>query len=253
MTAVVGLTTGVLAAGDAKHPKQLEWEMEGPFGTFDKASAQRGWQVYRNVCASCHSLKYFRFRNLKGIGYGDKMIEAFAAEYTVPGGPDEFGDPTTRDALPRDSFPSPYPNEQAARASNGGALPPDLSLMTKARHDGINYLYSLLSGYEEAPADVTLPVGKYYNPYFPGKAISMPAPLMEGIVTYEDGTEATVDQMARDVTTFLHYVAEPKMEDRKRTGIAVLLFLAVMVVLSYLSMKKIWKPVKEGRNVMDEE
>lgn len=249
---VVATATAVGAAGAAKHPQQVPWSFDGPFGKFDRASAQRGWQVYKQVCSSCHSLKYFRFRNLDQIGYSEDMIKAFAAEYEVPGEPDEFGDETTRAALPQDVFPAPFANENAARASNGGALPPDLSLMTKARHDGANYLYSLMVGYEDAPADFELSEGKNYNPYFKGGQISMAPPLAEGIVDYEDGTEATPEQMAKDVTQFLMYVAEPSLEARHQMGIKVLIFLSILVVLLYFSMKKIWKPVKEGRKFYDE-
>lgn len=245
---VVATATAAGAAGAAKHPLQVDWSFEGPFGKFDRASAQRGWQVYKQVCSSCHSLKYFRFRNLADIGYSEDMIKAFAAEYEVAGEPDEFGDATTRSALPQDVFPSPFANENAARASNGGALPPDLSLMTKARHDGANYIYSLMVGYDDTPPTD----GKYHNPYFKGGLISMAPPLSEGIIDYEDGTAATADQMAKDVTHFLMYVAEPSLEARHQMGIRVIIFLSILVVLLYFSMKKIWKPVKEGRKFYDE-
>lgn len=249
---VVATATAATAAGAAKHPLQVDWSFDGAFGKFDRASAQRGWQVYKQVCSSCHSLKYFRFRNLADIGYSEDMIKAFAAEYEVAGEPDEFGDETTRAALPQDVFPAPFANENAARASNGGALPPDLSLMTKARHDGANYVYSLMVGYSDAPADFELSDGKYYNAYFKGGQISMAPPLAEGIIDYEDGTAATEEQMAKDVTQFLMYVAEPSLEARHQMGIRVIIFLSILVVLLYFSMKKIWKPVKEGRKFYDE-
>lgn len=252
LTATAALTGAVVAAGAAKHPIQQKWSFDGAFGKYDRASAQRGWQVYKQVCSACHSLKYFRFRNLDDLGYSPEMIKAFAAEYEVAGEPDDAGDETVRAALPQDVFPAPFANENAARASNGGALPPDLSLLAKARHDGSNYLFSILTGYEDAPAGFELSAGKNYNPYFKGGQISMAPPLAEGIVEYEDGTAATPEQMARDVTMFLTYVAEPKLEDRHRMGLNVLIFLGILTIILYLSMKKIWKPVKEGKNFYDD-
>ncbi|NVJ98578.1 MAG: cytochrome c1 [Alphaproteobacteria bacterium] len=248
LTAVAGLAGTAMGAGAAKHPMQMEWSFNGPTGTYDRAAAQRGWQVYKDVCSACHSLKYFRFRNLADLGYEEDMIKAWAAEYTVVDGVDDAGDPKERSGMPQDAFPSPFPNPQAAAASNGGAVPPDLSLITKARHDGANYVFSLLTGYEDAPADHPMPAGKNYNPYFKGGNISMAPPLSEGIVEYEDGTPATTEQMAKDLTTFLMYVAEPKLEARKHMGLNVLLYLGILIIVLYLSMKKIWKPVKEGKN-----
>ena len=250
----VALATGLaggsaaMAAGAERHPKAVDWTFDGPFGTFDTASAQRGFQVFKTVCASCHSLKYFKFRNLAGLGYDEAMIKAFAAEYEVAGDIDDAGDPTVRKALPQDGIPSPYANDNAARASNGGALPPDLSLIVKARHNGANYVYSLLTGYEDAPADVQMTDGKHYNPYFKGGQISMAAPLSEGIVEYEDGTAASPDQMARDVVNFLTVVAEPHLEARHHMGLNVMLFLAVLTVILYFSNKKIWRKIKEGKD-----
>jgi ubiquinol-cytochrome c reductase cytochrome c1 subunit len=252
LTAAAGFAATAWGAGAAKHPIQQEWSFEGPFGTFDQASAQRGWQVYREVCSACHSLKYFHFRNLADLGYEEDMIKAWAAEYTVVDGVDDAGDPKERKGLPQDMFPSPFPNPEAAMAANGGALPPDLSLIAKARHDGPNYVYSLLTGYEDAPADHPVPAGKSYNPYFKGGAISMAPPLAEGIIEYEDGTAGTQEQMAKDIVNFLMYVAEPKLVDRHHMGFNVLFFLAVLTVILYLSMKKIWKPVKAGKNFYED-
>lgn len=240
--------TGASAAGTAEHPLQVDWSFNGPLGKFDLAAAQRGWQVYKQVCSSCHSLKYFRFRNLADIGYGEDMIKAFAAEYEVAGEPDEYGDETVRSALPQDVFPVPFANDNAARAANGGALPPDLSLIIKARHDGANYLFSLLTGYSDAPAGFELSDGMNYNPYFKGGQIAMVEPLAEGLIDYEDGTPATKEQMAKDLVQFLQYVAEPSLQTRHQMGIKVLLFLFVLTILLYISMKVIWKPVKEGKN-----
>lgn len=244
--------TGAQAAGTAKHPLQIDWSFSGPLGQFDEASAQRGWQVYKQVCSACHSLKYFRFRNLADIGYEEDMIKAFAAEYEVAGEPDDYGDPTTRSAEPKDPFPSPFPNDNAARSANGGALPPDLSLMIKARHDGANYVYSLLVGYEDAPADFDLGLGMNYNSYFKGSQIAMAEPLYEEAVEYEDGTPATKEQMAKDVVQFLMYVAEPSLEKRHNMGIKVVLYLLILSIILYISMKKIWKPVKAGRNFYED-
>ncbi|WP_417458726.1 cytochrome c1 [Kordiimonas sp.] len=252
LTAAAAFAGASFGAGADKHPMQMEWEFEGPFGKMDMSSAQRGWQVYKQVCSACHSLKYFRFRNLADLGYEEDMIKAWAAEYEVAGEIDDAGDPTVRAARPEDAFPSPFPNDNAARASNGGALPPDLSLMAKARHDGPNYIYSLLVGYEDAPAGRDMPAGKQYNPYFKGGAISMAPPLAEGIVEYEDGTAATPEQMAKDVTNFLMYVAEPKLTARHHMGLKVLLFLGILTIILYFSMKKIWKPVKSGKNFYED-
>ncbi len=250
---VFGLASGAQAsAGADKHPKKMEWAFEGAFGQFDLAASQRGWQVFKQVCSNCHALKYFHFRNLADLGYEEDMIKAFAAEYEVAGEVDEAGDPTVRAALPQDVFPAPFPNENAARASNGGALPPDLSLIVKARHDGANYVYSLLTGYEDAPAGREIAAGKHYNAYFKGGQISMAPPLAEGIVEYEDGTAATPEQMAKDVVNFLTYIAEPKLQDRHHMGLNVLIFLSILVIILYLSMKKIWKPVKAGKNLYED-
>lgn len=252
LTLGAAAATGASAADAGKHPMQIDWSFNGPLGKFDMASAQRGWQVYKQVCSSCHGLKYFRFRNLTDIGYGEDMIKAFAAEYEVDGGVDDVGDPVTRNGLPSDAFPSPFPNDNAARASNGGALPPDLSLITKARHDGSNYVYSLLVGYGDAPADFDLGDGMNYNPYFKGSQIGMAPPLAEGLIDYEDGTAATPEQMAKDVVMFLTYVGEPTLQTRHQMGMKVLIFLGLLSILLYLSMKKIWKPVKEGRNFYED-
>lgn len=249
LTAVAGLTMAADASAAGKHPKQVDWSFDGPFGTFDQASAQRGFQVFKQVCASCHSLKYFKFRNLAELGYEEDMIKAFAAEYEVAGEPDDAGDPTTRKGMPQDGIPAPFANENAARASNGGALPPDLSLIIKARHDGANYLYSLMTGYEDAPADVQMTPGKHYNPYFKGGQISMAAPLSDDIVEYEDGTKASQDQLSRDVVNFLTFVAEPHLEASHRMGMNVMLFLLVLSVILYFGNKKVWKNVKEGKDI----
>ena len=236
--------TAAWAAGDVHHPKQLRWQFDGVFGTVDDVSAQRGLKVYREVCANCHGMTRIPFRKLTDIGFSEAEVRAQAAEYTVEDGPNDDGEMFDRPARPSDKFPAPFANEKAARAVNNGAYPPDLSLMVKARPDGANYLYSLLTGYQDAPADMDVPAGQYYNPYFPNGLISMAPPLMDDMIEYEDGTTASVDQMSKDVVNFLQWAAEPEMEERKRMGIRVILFLLVATILFYISKKRIWKDVK---------
>lgn len=231
------------AAGDAKHPAEMNWQFDGLFGTYDRNALRRGFQVYKEVCASCHSLNQIAFRNLSQEGgpeFSEAEVKAIAKEYLVEDGPDDYGDMFERDALPRDKFPSPYPNENAARAANGGAYPPDLSLITKARGGGADYIHALLSGYEEAPEGVEMRAGLYYNPYMAGGKIAMPVPLLEELVEYSDGTEATVEQMSMDVTHFLNWTAEPELEQRKRMGFMVLIYLSIFAGLMFFSMRKIW-------------
>jgi len=244
---VVGLSAAVSApanaAGDAKHPAEMNWQFDGLFGTYDRNALRRGFQVYKEVCASCHSLNQIAFRNLSQEGgpeFSEAEVKAIAKEYLVEDGPDDYGDMFERDALPRDKFPSPYPNENAARAANGGAYPPDLSLITKARGGGADYIHALLSGYEEAPEGVEIRAGLYYNPYMAGGKIAMPVPLLEELVEYSDGTEATVEQMSMDVTHFLNWTAEPELEERKRMGFMVLIYLTIFAGLMFFSMRKIW-------------
>lgn len=238
-----GLSAPASAAGDAKHPAEIDWQFDGLFGTYDRNALRRGFQVYKEVCASCHSLNQIAFRNLSQEGgpeFSDAEVKAIAREYIVEDGPDDYGDMFERDALPRDKFPSPYPNENAARAANGGAYPPDLSLITKARGGGADYIHALLSGYEEAPEGVEMRAGLYYNPYMAGGKIAMPVPLLEELVEYSDGTEATVEQMSMDVTHFLNWTAEPELEQRKRMGFMVLIYLSIFAGLMFFSMRKIW-------------
>ena len=230
-------------AGEKLDYPKLDWSFLGLTGTFDRASQQRGLQVYKEVCSGCHGLRLLAYRNLKAIGYNDDEIKAFASENSVNSFNDD-GEVVEREARASDKFVSPYPNQQAARAANGGAYPPDLSLIIKARSDGANYLHALLTGYVDAPAEQKVPDGMYFNKYYPGKLIGMPQPLYEDGVEYADGTKATPDQMAKDVTAFLAWASEPEMEDRKRLGISVILFLLVLTILSYLAMKQIWAPIK---------
>lgn len=232
---------GVHAAGGVDVESQ-DWSFDGIFGTFDQASAQRGYQVYRDVCSGCHSMDLMAYRYLEGIGLPEATITALAAtaEKTVI---DEDGQEESVPRLPSDRFPAPYANEQEARASNGGAYPPDLSLMAKARANGPNYLYALLTGYEEPPADVTINEGMHYNTAFAGHQIAMAQPLYDDLVEFSDGTPATVEQMSRDVVTFLAFAAEPHMEDRKRTGIKVVAFLLILSVMLYFVKRKVWSDV----------
>jgi ubiquinol-cytochrome c reductase cytochrome c1 subunit len=220
------------------------WNHEGLFGTIDRASAQRGFQVYREVCSGCHGMDYLAFRNLEDIGFSEEQVQALASEYTITDGPDDAGEMYEREARPSDRIPSPYANEGQARAANGGAYPPDLSLITKARAEGSDYVYSLMRGYVEPPPDAEegLP-GLYYNAYFPGHWIAMPQPIYEEGVTYADGTEPTLEQMSADVTTFLTWAAEPKLEERKQAGLKVTLFLIILTGLLYATKKKIWADV----------
>jgi ubiquinol-cytochrome c reductase cytochrome c1 subunit len=232
-----------------KHPKEVSFKSDGPFGKFDNQQLQRGFQVYKEVCSSCHSMNLVAYRNLKEIGYTDAEVKAIAAQYEVDSISGETGEIVKVKAQPKDRFVSPYPNDTAARLANNNAIPPDMSLITKAREGGGAYIYSLLTGYQEPPAN--LPADKKpgpglnYNPYFHSLNIAMAAPLItEGQVTYSDGTKATVDQMAKDVSAFLIWTAEPKMQDRKRTGLFVTLFLIIATILAYLSYKSIWAAKK---------
>lgn len=238
--------TAGLAAGDGAQIKHKDWSFAGPFGTFDQAAMQRGFQSYQEVCSGCHSLKLVAFRNLADLGYNEAEIKAIAAQYDIVDGPDDDGEMFTRPGRPSDRFPSPYANEAAARASNNGALPPDLSLIVKARANGANYLYSLLSSYEEAPAGMAVPDGMHYNKAYGGNLIAMPQPLYGDDVTFADGADSSVEGISSDLVHFLAWASEPSMEKRKRTGVAVMLFLLVLVGVSYRAMRYIWADVKKA-------
>ena len=240
--AAPALTPALAQEGEVK-PPHVKWSFDGPFGTYDRASAQRGFQVYKEVCANCHSMKLLSYRDLSGLGFTEDQVKAIAAEFTVPGGTNDQGEPIERPALPADHFKSPFPNDKAARAANGGALPPDQSLLVKARADGSDYIHALMLGYVDPPAGTKVPEGQYYNEYFPGHFLAMPPPLHEGQVDYTDGTKATVDQMSRDVVEFLTWASEPSMEARKQMGVKAVLFLALMTGLTYAVKKKVWKDV----------
>jgi ubiquinol-cytochrome c reductase cytochrome c1 subunit len=229
-----------------KHPMEISWSQDGVFGTFDRAQLQRGFQVYKEVCAACHGLERVAFRNLADLGFSEPEVKAIAKAYEVAAIDEKTGEASTRKAVPSDYFPSPYPNEVAARAANNNALPPDLSLITKSREGGADYIHSLLVGYTRPPAGHEVPEGLHFNPYFANLNIAMPPPLTTaGQVTYAEGQpQPTLDQMARDVTAFLDWAAEPKAEARKRTGVAVMFFLLILTVLSYLSYRKVWSELK---------
>ena len=237
-----------------EHAKDVHFASDGPFGKFDKAQLQRGFQVYKEVCAACHGLGLVAFRDLHSLGYEEPEIKKIASDWPiqVPAINPDTGEASTRKAIASDRFPSPYPNETAARAANNNALPPDLSLIVKAREGGAPYIYSLLTGYRNPPAellekfpDAKPAEGLHYNPYFANLNIAMPPPLTaNGQVTYADGTPSTVDQMAKDVSAFLVWTAEPKLENRHASGIAVALFLLVAIVLAYLAYQQIWREAK---------
>ena len=275
-TLIAGLVASValaaapaMAAGGAAHPKDVDFSFEGPFGTFDRNQLQRGYRVYKEVCASCHSMSLLSFRDLgmKGGPFWEEKyknpnenpyVKAIAAEFEVDDIDSESGDPIKRKATSADRFPSPYPNATAAAAANGGAPPPDLSVMAKARHGGADFIYSLLVGYVPPPQGLTVNPGVYYNKYFagdlssywsgdrhhvpPGGFIAMPQPIAaDDQVTYDDGTKATVDQMAQDVAAFIAWASEPKATERKQTGVAVMVFLLLFSALTFLSYKRVWK------------
>jgi len=277
LVAGVGVTTMVVAQDHAaapadgehaegatphypiKHPKQEEWSFAGPFGHYDKGQLQRGLKVYKEVCSACHSMNLVSFRTLEGLGYSEAQVKAFAAEYEVQDGPNDSGEMFTRKAVPSDHFPSPYPNAQAAAAANNGAAPPDMSLLAKARgitrgfpqfifdmftqyqEGGPDYIHSLITGYEQPPAGFQVPEGGHYNPYFANAAsLAMAQPISNDQVTYEDGSPQTVDQYARDVSAFLMWTAEPHLEERKRTGFMVMVFLLIFTGLIYLTKKSVY-------------
>ena len=235
-----------------KHPKELKLASDGVFGKFDKQQLQRGFQVYKEVCSACHSLRLVAFRDLKQIGYNDDEVKAIAAGFQVPGIDPATGETNTRPGLPTDYFPKPFANDIAARAANNNAVPPDLSLMTKARHEGPAYVYSLLTGFQNQPAELVkefpdskTPNGLHYNPYFANLNLAMAPPLTaDGQITYKDGTPSTVDHYAKDVAAFLVWTAEPKLEKRHQTGWPVVLFLLFATVLGNLAYRNVWRNEK---------
>ena len=275
LAAVLGFTAAaqpVSAATEAQEPKDVHWSFEGPFGRFDQEQLQRGYKVYHEVCSACHSMKLMSYRNLGQVGgpffmpkypneNDNPKVKAIAKDFQVPDIDNDTGDVIKRPGTAADTFVSPFPNEYAARAANGGALPPDLSLIVKAREGGPQYIYSILTGYVPAPAGLKVPVGKYYNPYMPGDMgaywsghgsppiggfIGMPLQLTADRVTYDDGVKATADQEAQDVVAFLAWAAEPHADERKQTGIAVLVFLVAFAGVLYASYRRLWRDIDHG-------
>ena len=267
----LGLTLGTLGAASAEDadplPPMQSWAFSGPFGTYDTAQLQRGYQVYRQVCSNCHAAKFMSFRNLAEPGgpeFSDSQVKALAATFKVQDGPDDSGNMYDRPGRPSDPFPSTFPNEQAARAANGGALPPDMSTLAKARsfergglwfllepfseyqNEGPDYIHALLNGYQDPPAGVKVPDGKYYNAYFPTHAISMPPPLSDGLVDYADGSPKTVEQYSKDAAAYLQWMAEPKLDQRKQTGFKAVIFLAIFAGLLFVLKRRIWAGVKDA-------
>ena len=234
------------AYSSSKDLLKIDWSFAGLTGKFERDSLQRGYQVYKEVCSSCHSMKYLSYRNLSQKGGPEFTLEevkAIAASYDVEDGPNSEGEMYERPGRPSDHFVNPYPNDNAAIAANGGAYPPDMSVLAKARTGGANYIYSILMGYEEKPAGFVLDEGVYYNKYMDGNKIKMMNPLSDDLIEYTDGTNATQAQMAKDVTTFLTWTAEPHLEARHRTGTKVIIYLIILATLVYFSMKKIWSRV----------
>jgi len=234
--------------------KEVHFSFDGPFGKYDRQQLQRGFQVYQEVCSACHSMKLVAFRDLEEIGFSKPEVKALASQWKteVPSINPDTGEPATRKAIPSDYFPAPYANETAARAANNNALPPDMSLLAKAREGGPHYIYSLITGYQSQPADLLkkfpdakTPTGLHYNPYFANLNIAMPPPLVaDGQVTYADGTKASVDQMSQDVSAFLMWAAEPKLENRHRWGTMVLIYLLIATGLAYGAYRNIWRDKK---------
>jgi ubiquinol-cytochrome c reductase cytochrome c1 subunit len=244
-------------------PQELSWSFAGPFGTYDKAQLQRGLKVYKEVCSACHSLNLVAFRSLEDLGYSEAQVKALAASYQIHDGPNDDGEMFDRPGKPSDHFPAPFPNEQAAAAANGGAAPPDLSVIAKARavqrgfprfifdiftqyqEGGPDYIHAFVSGFgQKPPAGVTIPEGTYYNPHFISAASThMPPPLSDGQVTYDDGAPETVDQYAKDVAAFLMWAAEPHLQARKEIGFRVMIFILIFGVLVYLTKRKVWAEV----------
>ncbi|MFC0387058.1 cytochrome c1 [Muricoccus vinaceus] len=237
-----------LGAGEARaqghdviNLPDTKFTFDGPFGTFDRASAQRGFQIYKEVCSSCHSMRQLSYRHLTGIGLNAAQIAALASQFQVQDGPNDNGEMFERPARAADHFRRPFANDAAARAANNGALPPDLSVIVKAREGGADYIHALLTGYEEPPPGVTVAEGMNYNKYFPGHQIAMAAPLnTDGQVEFADGTNGTIDQMATDVTTFLSWAAEPELEQRRAMGVRMVIFLSILGGLAYAVKRKLW-------------
>ena len=243
---IIGFSTKLNSAEKVEYLK-TDWSFKGPFGKFDRGALQRGYQVYTEVCASCHSMKYLSYRNLAEKGgpeFSEAQAKAIAASFEVKDGPNADGEKFTRPDKLSDKFVMPSDKVKAAQAANGGAYPPDMSVLVKARGGGVDYIYSLLQGYEDPPLGVTLDDGVYYNKYMYGNKIKMPNQLSDGLVEYADGTKATVEQMSKDVTTFLMWSAEPHLESRHQMGFKAIVYLIILTILVYFSMKRIWSRIE---------
>ncbi|XP_023851602.1 cytochrome c1, heme protein, mitochondrial [Salvelinus sp. IW2-2015] len=241
------LQQSVKASDLELHPPNYPWTHNGMLSALDHSSIRRGYQVYKQVCSACHSMEYLAFRNLVGVSHTEAEVKVLAEEIEVVDGPDESGEMFTRPGKLSDYFPKPYPNPEAARAANGGALPPDLSYIVSARHGGEDYVFSLLTGYCEPPAGVEVREGLYYNPYFPGQAIGMAPPIYNEVLEFEDGTPATMSQVAKDVCTFLRWAAEPEHDQRKRMGLKLLMGSAILVPLVYYMKRHRWSVLKSRK------
>ncbi|CAJ0765740.1 20675_t:CDS:2 [Entrophospora sp. SA101] len=234
-------------AEEGLHPPSYPWIHRSPFNTFDHASIRRGYQVYREICSACHSLDRIAWRHLVGVSHSEEELKAMAEEVEYRDGPNDIGEYYQRPGRLSDYMPRPYPNDEAARAANAGALPPDLSLITNAREHGSDYLFALLTGYVDPPAGVEMREGLYYNPYFPGGSIAMARALHDGLIEYEDGTPATTSQMAKDVTTFLNWAAEPEHDARKKMGLKAIAILSIMLALSVYLKRWKWTTIKSRK------
>jgi len=243
---LIGISVKSNAAEKVEYLK-TEWSFKGLFGKFDRGALQRGYQVYTEVCSSCHSMKYLSYRNLAEEGgpeFSEAQAKAIAASFDVTDGPNSDGEMFTRPGKLSDKFVMPYENVKAAQAANGGAYPPDMSVLVKARGGGVDYIYSLLQGYDDPPIGITLDEGVHYNKYMYGNKIKMSNPLSDGLVEYSDGTIASVEQMSKDVTTFLMWAAEPHLEARHKMGFKAIVYLIILTILVYFSMKKIWSRIE---------
>jgi ubiquinol-cytochrome c reductase cytochrome c1 subunit len=242
----LGISKNISAAEKFEYLK-TDWTFKGLFGKFDRGALQRGYQVYTEVCSSCHSMKYVSYRNLAEKGgpeFTQEQAKVIAASFEVMDGPNSDGEMFTRPGKLSDKFVMPYENVKAAQAANGGAYPPDMSVLLKARGGGENYIYSLLQGYEDPPIGITLDEGVYYNKYMYGNKIKMSNPLSDGLIEYGDGTEATIEQMSKDITTFLMWTAEPHLEARHQMGFKAIVYLIILTILVYFSMKRIWSRIE---------
>jgi len=240
---LAALAAGPAAAEEEPALPHVLWSFDGLFGTYDQASLKRGFEVYRQVCSNCHAMHLLAYRDLEAIGYTPDEVKEIAASVQVTDGPNDAGEMYQRPARASDRFHSPFANDAAARAANNGALPPDQSLIAKARPGGADYIYTLMTDYSEPPADLKMQESMNYNKYFPDHQIAMPPPLADGTVTYPDGTKATLDQEAKDVANFLMWAAEPKLDARKRMGVKVMLFLVVLALLLYAVKRKVWAAI----------